>query len=152
MSNKLLYALGSVIAAIFLVALTSYTSISAGHIGVVRHFGAVTGKTFVPGLHWKIPIVETVEVIDVRLSSVDAKVNAGSRDQQEVGVVVSVQYFIKSAITPVMVDGLGGRDILEQAILENAIQESVKAVTAQYTAEELLTKRPEVKIGINKAV
>ncbi len=135
-----------------LAGLISYTTIDAGHIGIVKRFGAVTGETFGPGLHWKIPFLESVDVIDARISSVNADVNAGSRDQQEVKAQVSVQYFLNQVVTPVMVDSLGDREALEIAIISNAIQESVKAVTAQYTAEELLTKRPEVKIGVNQAV
>lgn len=146
--------IGTAICLIFLtiVAWKSYVTVDAGHVGVVKRFGAVTGDIFKPGLHWKLPIIETVEDIDTRISSIDAAVSAGSADQQVVKGQVAVQYFLVPIATSSMVDSLGDREDLEKAILENAIQESFKAVTARFTAEELLTKRPEVKSGTNKAV
>lgn len=137
---------------IIIVAILSYTTVDAGHYGVVKRFGAVTGTTFAPGLHFKTPFVDTVDHVDVRLASVNADVAAGSRDQQEVRVVLAMQYFLNPSVTPKMIDGLGTRPILEAAVLSSALQESGKAVTALYTAEQLLTERPKVKIGINEAV
>ena len=152
MHDKSKIGIAVVGAVLIAAAVSSYTSISAGHVGVVKRFDAVTGVRFEPGLHWKLPFVEKVEVIDVRIASVNAGVNAGSGDQQEVRARVSVQYFLNPVVTPTMVEGLGDRKVLESVILANAIQESVKAVIAKYTAGQLLTQRPEVKIGINQTV
>ena len=47
---------------------------------------------------------------------------------------------------------VGTKEIVSNIVLMPAVQESVKAVTAKYTAEELIKKRPEVKTEINKAI
>jgi regulator of protease activity HflC (stomatin/prohibitin superfamily) len=126
--------------------------VDAGHEGVVRWFGEVQPKTFGPGLHFKVPIAHTVAPIDTRLGGRDANATSASRDLQNVATKVSVQYSISGLKVAHMVNNLGDREKLAAEVIDKAIQESVKAVTASYNAEELITKRVEVKIGIQEAI
>lgn len=137
---------------ILICLISSYTQIDAGHRGVVKRFGAVTKTVYKPGLHWKTPFIDTVDVIDVRLASIKSESSAGSKDQQIVKTAIAIQYYLVGSFTPQLVDSLGSRSDLESELLGSAIQESVKAVTALYTAAELLTKRSEVKIAVSDAV
>jgi regulator of protease activity HflC (stomatin/prohibitin superfamily) len=65
---------------------------------------------------------------------------------------VSITYYISGASAPDVVQKLGTRDDVEEAIIVPAMSESVKAVTAMYTAEELVTKRPQAKRLIQEKV
>lgn len=129
-----------------------FVIVDAGHVGVVKWFGAVQKTTFDPGPHFKVPFAQTVEHIDTRLGGMDAEANAASRDLQNVVAKVSVQFSLLSTDVVEMVNNLGDREKLAEAIIAKAVQESVKAVTARYNAEELITKRVEVKIGIQQAI
>lgn len=123
----------------------AWTTIDAGHIGVVKRFGAMQDYTFEPGLHFRNPITTSVESVDTRLHSFEIKADAASSDAQDVSAVISVQYSINPALTPIMVANLGSRDNLVKGYLGPVVQEAVKASTAEYTAKGLITNRPVVK-------
>ena len=53
---------------------------------------------------------------------------------------------------PLTYQKIGTRRMVEGTLIDPAIQESVKAITAQYTAEELVTRRAEVKTKIQDAI
>lgn len=147
------FGLGTIlIAFIALAAFLSYFTVSAGHVAVTKRFGAVQEGIYHPGLHWKVPFLDSVEHVDVRLTSVDAKADAASKDLQVVTVQVSVPYSLEPAMIPAMINTLGSRERFEKAILANAIQESVKGATASFSAEELITKRGESKRQIVLAI
>ena len=136
---------------LFLVA-AMFVVVEAGHVGVVKRLGAVQEKALSEGLHFKRPFVDTVEQIDIRLMPTNAKSTAASRDLQTVSTEVNVTYSVNGELAPQMYQRIGDTRKVSAALVEPAIQESVKAVTAQYTAEELVTKRAEVKIAIQSAI
>ena len=150
LKNWILIGVGALIVIVVLFA--SVVTIEAGHVGVVKRLGAVQDQFLREGLHFKLPFVDTVLEIDIRLRSARSEASAASRDLQVVVTTVTLQYSLNDALMPKVVQGIGDRDILVAAILSPAIQESVKAVTAQYTAEELVTKRASAKIKIQEVV
>lgn len=44
----------------------AYRQVPEGHEGVTKQWGAVNGETLEPGAHWKIPVMETVQDVEVR--------------------------------------------------------------------------------------
>ena len=150
LKNWILIGVGALIVIVVLFA--SVVTIEAGHVGVVKRLGAVHDQFLTEGLHFKLPFIDTVVEIDIRLRSARSEASAASRDLQVVVTTVTLQYSLNDALMPKVLQGIGDRDILVATILSPAIQESVKAVTAQYTAEELVTKRAEVKIKIQDVV
>lgn len=68
-----------------------------------------------------------------------------SKDLQTVSTQVSVQYSLNSSFTPQVYKKIGLESAIAQTLIEPAILESLKAVTAKYTAEELVTQRAKVK-------
>lgn len=129
-----------------------FVAVEAGHVGVVKRFGAVELTPLQEGLHFKRPFIDQVEQIDVRLVPINAKATAASKDLQTVSTEVNVAYSLIGPLVPVVYQRIGNTDSVAAAIVEPAIQESVKAVTAQYTAEELVTKRAIVKQAIQQAI
>ena len=125
--------------------------IPVGHLGVVKHWGKVNhSKTLSEGLHLIIPIRTTVEYISVKLLKFNQKTSASSKDLQIVTTVVSIQFSLSEVSQ--LYQKIGTEQLVTQILLKPAVEESVKAVTAQYTAEELIKKRPEVKIQISKTI
>ena len=150
MSTKIIA--GVVAAVVFLIALDSFVTIDSGHVGVRRTLGAVQPVALPEGLNFKTPIIDSVEEIDVRLQKTDSAATAASKDLQVVSTRVAVQYSLIGAIAPKTFQTIGISSTVAVNVIAPAIQESVKAITAQYTAEQLVTKRSEVKTKIQSAI
>jgi regulator of protease activity HflC (stomatin/prohibitin superfamily) len=126
--------------------------IDAGHVGVVRSLGAVQPKPLSEGFHFKKPFVDQVELMDIRLTASHAKATAASKDLQTVSTEVTTQYSLNGELAPLTYQRIGNLGKFSAALVEPGIQECVKAVTAKFTAEELVTKREVVKQQIQEAL
>ena len=131
---------------------SSFVIVDSGRVGVVRTLGAVQPEALKEGFHFKKPFVDSVEQIDVRLRKAENEAGAASKDLQVVRTRVAVQYSLTADVTPLTFQKIGPRAIVETTLINPAIMESVKAVTALYTAEELVTSRAEVKNNIQAAI
>ncbi|MFQ3577955.1 MAG: prohibitin family protein [Verrucomicrobiia bacterium] len=155
-SNPLTYAplviFLIIVAALISAASSCFTTVDAGHVGVVKRFGAVQERSLPEGLHFKIPFVEEVELMDTRLISSTQSAESASRDLQNVATEVAVQFFILGDAAPQILQKVGNLSKVAFTLIEPATQESVKAVTAKFTAEELVTKRESVKLEIQAAL
>jgi len=126
--------------------------VEAGHVGVQRTLGAVRPEPLKEGFHLKRPFLDQVEQVDVRLNASHAQATAASRDLQTVTTQVTTQYSMNGELAPLTYQLVGSLGKVSAALVEPAIQESVKAVTAKFTAEELVTKRELVKQQIQEAL
>ncbi len=141
-----------IIIVVIVLATSAFVIVDSGHVGVVRTLGAVQPVPLPEGFHLKKPFLDNVEQIDIRLTKAQSKSAAASKDLQTVQTQVTVQYSITGPTAPKTFQKIGTREIVAATIVEPAIQESVKAVTAKYTAEQLVTKRAEVKLQIQEAI
>jgi len=137
---------------LIILATSSFVIVESGHVGVVRTLGAVQPTPLSEGFHFKKPFIDKIEQIDVRLTKAQSKSAAASKDLQTVETQVTVQYSLTGPTAPKTFQKIGNRDVVAATVIEPAIQESVKSVTAQYTAEQLVTKRAEVKLQIQQAI
>ncbi len=135
---------------VFGVCATCFTVVKAGHTGVVLTFGAVEENVFDEGLHFKMPLVQTVVQMNNRTQKVETEGSASSKDLQVISYVVAVNYHVKGESSASLYQNVG-KDY-STVIIVPAIQESIKAVTAQFTAEELITKRQTVGEQIKTAL
>lgn len=131
---------------------SAFVIVDSGHVGVVRTLGAVQPDPLPEGFHFKKPLLDQVEIIDIRLRKAESQASAASKDLQVVSTRVAVQYSLNGPLVPIAYQKIGRREIVESTLVSPAIMESVKAVTAQYTAEELVTERAEVKVQIQRAI
>lgn len=132
------------------IGATCFTVVKAGHTGVVLTFGAVDENVLEEGLHFKMPLVQTVVQMNNRTQKVETEGTASSKDLQIISYVVAVNYHVKSESSASLYQNVG-KDY-STVIIVPAIQESIKAVTAQFTAEELITKRQTVGDQIKTAL
>ncbi len=135
---------GGIIAAIVvvLIALSAFTIVSAGHSGVVLTFGEVSPNVLHEGLHFKIPFVQQIVQIDNRVQKVEVDCSSASRDLQTVSSTIALNYRVRNESSAEIYKNVGPS--FESIIIAPAIQECVKAVTAKYTAEQLITERQVV--------
>lgn len=128
-------------ALLILTLVLSIYSVSAGNVGVITRFGAVN-RTVNPGVGWKIPFVERKINMSVRTQKIEAESAAASSNLQEVYAIVSVNYHLDGQFATDVFQSIG-RDY-EEIVVAPAIQQSFKSTTAQYTAEEIITRRAEI--------
>ena len=125
------------------VLFDAFGTIGAGERGVLLQFGAVQDKVINEGLYFKIPIIQKVVIVDVKIQKDEIPASASSKDLQVVTSKIALNYHLDpSAVNKVWQD-VGKK--YNTRIIAPSIQEGVKAVTARFTAEELITKREEVK-------
>ncbi len=126
----------------------SFGQVPAGYRGVVLRFGAPTGTIKNEGLYMVTPFINAVEVLSVQVVAFDAVAEAASRDLQDVRAKVTLNYSLDPDKVIDIYRTL--RRDHEDRIIKPAIQEAVKASTARFTAEELITRRPEVRDAITQ--
>ena len=144
-------AVGFVIIALIVIGVITAAAVKivdAGHRGVLLHWNAVdtSAPPLEEGLHFVVPFQDTVVNMEVRTLKFVKSTSSASKDLQTVSTEVTVNY----RASPNSVNRLYqevGPDY-ENRIIQPAIEEVVKQVTANYNAEELITKRPLVKSDI----
>lgn len=153
MSNKNEYSFNtkkvikiSVIAIVAIFALitlfSSFTTIKSGEIGLKSRFGEIVSQTTQEGIQFKVPFVEKVTKVNMKVQKADVTSSSATKDLQD----VSISFAINFQLSPEKVMDLYkkiGQNYVE-IILQPATQEALKNVTSKYTAEELITKRSEV--------
>lgn len=132
-----------------LLLLSPFCIVNAGHRGVVTNFGVVKEQVLDEGFHWVNPF-DSVKEISVQRTKVEANASAASKDLQTVTASVAVSYRLEPAFVRDLYQNVKGD--FETQIVAQGIQDSVKAATALYTAEELITKRSEVSDAIGVAL
>lgn len=138
-------AIGGGIVALVLVVVFSlvfrFTIVDAGERAVVTRFGPVVA-TLGEGFHWLTPFTDEAHVFNVQVQKEQADATAASKDQQDVFTTVAVNFLVDETAVDKLYTQIGKQ--YKEKVIDPAIQEVVKAVTAQYTAQELLSKRSEV--------
>jgi regulator of protease activity HflC (stomatin/prohibitin superfamily) len=124
----------------------SYRSIPAGNRGVLLRFGAVRGD-LTEGAHFIVPFVDDVALVDVQTQKADGQASAASKDLQTVDSEVAVNYHVAPSAVGDLYRNVGVD--FDDRIIQPAIQETLKAAVAQYTAEELIRKRADVKAQVD---
>jgi regulator of protease activity HflC (stomatin/prohibitin superfamily) len=130
------------------VLLSSIVLVDAGDRGVLLTWGKVEDKILQPGLNFIMPIAQSVVHTDVRTQKVEHDASAASADLQTVSTKVALNFHLDSEKVNAVYIRLGNN--YGDTVIAPAIQEAVKASTAKFTAEELITKRDVVKETINQ--
>ncbi|MDE5578095.1 MAG: prohibitin family protein [Oscillospiraceae bacterium] len=125
-----------------IVVMNSFTTVKAGHSGVVTTFGKVSETVLAEGLHFKIPFIQDIILIDNRVKKAEANCTAASKDLQTVSSTIAVNYKVLNSYSARVYKDIGMD--YEAVIITPSIQECVKAVTAKFTAEELITNRQAI--------
>lgn len=139
-----------ILAIVLILLINPFVIIEAGHRGVVLNWGAVSGKVLNEGIHWVTPIAQSVQKIEVRTQKYEATASAYSKDTQTVETQIVLTYHIKPEAVNTIYQELAME--YESKIVAPAIQESVKAITARFTAQELIEDRQKVKDEISSIV
>lgn len=137
-----------ILGVIGLMAFNSFVIVEAGQRGVILQLGAVQNNVLEEGIHFKIPFIQEVIQTDVRVQKAQSDQTAASKDLQVVTTTVAVNFHLNPLTVNKLYQNVGLE--YKDRIVDPAIGEALKAVTAQYTAEELISKRPEVSAKVKE--
>ena len=128
---------------ILVIFFNSFKSVPTGFVGVKTRFGQVQTTMLSEGLNLKIPFIEKIILMDCRTQKTEYTMEASSKDLQKISnFKVAINYNITKDTANTLYREVGVD--YKSIIVEPAIQEAMKATIANYTAEELITKRNEV--------
>jgi regulator of protease activity HflC (stomatin/prohibitin superfamily) len=152
--NQALNSAGKLTALLVLITIfcTPFVIIDAGERGVLMKFGAVQEQILGEGIHLVIPIVNTVKKLSIRIQKQEIPTEASSKDLQDVFTDVALNWHIIPEKSPALFQQIGVEKDVVELIINPAVEEVLKAVIAKYTAEEVITKRAEVKNGVDEAL
>ena len=141
-----------VLVIIGVVASSSVKIVESGNRGVLTQWSAVdlTAPPLAEGIHFVVPFQDEVVQIEVRTLKYDKETRSASKDLQTVQTTVTVNYHPDTEKVHFLYKEIGLS--YENRVIQPAIDETVKQVSANYNAEELITKRPLVKSDIENAI
>lgn len=133
-----------------IIGFGSWGTVEAGHRGIVLHMGAVTNEVKGEGFYTKTPWMDSVVEMDVRQQKEEVATEGASKDLQSVDATIALNLSVIPEKCPQIYQGIGIHYL--ETVVAPTMQESIKAVIAMYTAEELVSKREMVREGISKAI
>ena len=143
-------------ALVFLVlVLETYYTIDQGERGVILHYGAAAGVSE-PGLHFKMPLITTVEKISIQPQVIvygqdhDSPFQSYSRDQQPANFQVSVNYHATDVMA--VYSNFGSLDNMRIRIIDPKVYEQVKNVFGQFDAADAIQKRAVLNAEVFDAI
>ncbi|MDE1998687.1 MAG: prohibitin family protein [Burkholderiales bacterium] len=143
------FAVVGVAVIVGLSVLSPIVVISAGERGVMTTFGKPDESVYQPGIHFRVPLAQTMHLMDVRIQKGEGEGDAASKDLQSVHTKIAINYHLDPRQVVNVFKNIGpSTDIAADRIIIPAAQEAVKAVTAKFTAEELISRRTEARDAI----
>lgn len=136
-----------IIVVLIVIAVTSsmFTSIPAGHTGVVTTFGKVSSNVLQEGLNMKMPW-QTIHKINNQITKLEVTTDAFSKDLQTVSTRLAVEYRVDKSKSYSIYKEVG--ENYATVLIEPAVNEVLKAIVSKYTAEESVTNRSVISEGL----
>lgn len=137
------YIIGSIISLTltFVLIIVSISFIDEGQVGVVTLFGKVQDDPLNSGMHLMNPF-SNVHKMNIKVQTTKADSEAASNDLQKVRTQITLNYSLKKEMAKNIYAILGVDNVyITESIINPAMSESFKQATAEYSAEQLITKR-----------
>lgn len=140
MKNKIIIA--SIVLVILIVFLASFSITESGEVGLRVRFGKIVDNSLTEGINFKMPFVEKIVKVNIKVQKVELAIESSTKDLQIVNTNVAVNYRVDSKVAHELYRTVGNE--YEETVLNPAIKESIKTAIAQYTAEEITVNRSDV--------
>jgi regulator of protease activity HflC (stomatin/prohibitin superfamily) len=150
---KLIAAAVAVLAVLVLLVLADpFVQVESGYAGVLSNFGSVVTTPLYPGLHIAIPFYQTINQVSVQPQTVSSDETGSTHDLQLIDTSIAVTFHVDPESAPDFYRDFRDFDTLGERVIAPAVSNDVKAVTANYDAEELVTKRDIVDAQIKELI
>lgn len=137
--NIPLKTIGSVAVVLIILASSVYT-VNEGHIGIVKRFSEAKEQVN-PGLHFKVPFIDSVEEIEVRTRKNEERMASSTKEQMPVTISVSVNWTVDKTAALELFRQYGGLSQFESRILDPRFRSATKDVIPRFDAEKLIQDR-----------
>ncbi|GAB4172033.1 MAG: prohibitin family protein [Coleofasciculaceae cyanobacterium] len=131
---------------------SSFVTVNPGERGVVIRLGKVQNSILDEGTHPILPFITSIKRINVRIQKTDIEASAGTKDLQSVTTNIALNWHIEPSKVNKIYQQIGDEQDLVTRIITPALNEVLKASTPKRTAEEILTKRAELKDEIDQEI
>lgn len=147
------WGVGLFIALIILISMSPFVVIGAGQKGVVfNNVSGVEDRVLNEGFHFRNPFLQNVIELSVKVQKNEVQAGAASKDLQTVASHVVVNWHLDPSKVNKVYQNIGTEKDVFDRVISPSVNEVVKASTAKYTAEELLTKRSQLKFDVDQAL
>lgn len=126
--------------AVLLGLFNSIYTVNEGHIGIVKRFSEAKEQVK-PGLHFKMPFIDSVEEIEVRTRKNEEKMRSSTAEQMPVTISVSVNWTVDKTAALDLFRQYGGLTQFENRILDPRFRSATKDVIPRFDAERLIQDR-----------
>lgn len=148
---------------VLILVFGSWYIVNVGQRAIVVTLGNPSSITQPSGIHLKIPLIQHIERMNIRTQTINfdnmkgtgditevSSLFCASKDLQDVQIATVVNYHINENDVLYIFKQYGNSNAYQKNILEPIVRETVKSVSAQYTAEELVTKRTQFSDDVAK--
>jgi regulator of protease activity HflC (stomatin/prohibitin superfamily) len=132
-----------------IVVFGSFTIVSPQEKGVVTRLGSIS-RVLDNGFHFKLPLIESVTKMDVQIQALPVTELAYSKDSQTVETEVTLNYRLDPSLVEQVYKDVK-RDYQVRIVIP-AIKESIKSVTANYTAQGLIDNRAKISSDVKTVI
>lgn len=134
--------IGVVALLVLVTFFSSFSTTESGEVGLRVRFGKIVDNSLTEGVNFKIPYVEKIVKVNIKVQKVELEIESSTKDLQIVNTNVAVNYRVDSKNASELYRTVGNN--YEETVLKPAIKESIKTAIAQYTAEEITVNRSDV--------
>lgn len=128
-----------------LVLSLGFTEIHPGYVGVVTNLGVVQDDELPPGIHYVIPILNSITEFDTRVRAVRLEnYTAASREQQDLFLTITLNYHVIPDEASVIVQTVGS-DFQEKIVMPRLL-DIPKSVTDDFGTATVLNSRDEIRV------
>ena len=147
---KRVFGLVAALAALVLLLsfLNPFVIVGPGQRGVVLNFGAVQKDVLDEGIHFRVPFYQRIVRVDVKVQKEQTEAEASSKDLQDINSTIAVNFNVIPDKAGWLYQHIG--ESYRERVIDPVTQEAVKAVTAKYTAVELITTREKIRSEIKE--
>ncbi len=134
------------------VGFNSFVIINPGQAGVLSILGKAQDGALLEGIHFKPPLVSTVDIYDVTVQKFEVPAQSSTKDLQD----LTASFAINFRLDPVQVVEIrrtqGTLQNIVAKIIAPQTQESFKIAAARRTVEQAITQRSELKEDFDNAL
>ena len=115
----------SIIILLFILLLFSFTTIKSGEVGLKTRFGKIVDTSLTEGVNWKIPFIEKIVKVNIKVQKAEMNIESSTKDLQTVNTAVAVNYRVNGDKASALYKKVGNK--YEETVLQPAIKESIKS-------------------------
>ena len=131
----------------FFAFMSSMYTVNEGHIGVIKRWSEAIAQVD-PGLHFKMPFIDTVEEVEIRTRKNVEKMPVSTKEQMRAEAIVSTNWTVKKEFVLQLYKQYGSLAQFEERILDPKLRTMSKENISKFTAEENINKREVVSGNI----